>query len=99
QGDVLCEFLEIMPALKKGVIVHIHDIFTPRDYPHAWVVEKVRLWNEQYLMEALLSGNPHWKVVGAVNHLFHDHFEQLKKACPFLDRNREPGSFYIEKVI
>ncbi len=99
QGDVLYEFLEILPILKKGVIVHIHDIFTPRDYPESWVIGKVHLWNEQYLMEALLSGNPHWKVVGAVNHLFHEHFEQLKKACPFLDRNREPGSFYVEKVM
>jgi hypothetical protein len=31
QGDVLFEFLEILPVLKPGVIVHIHDIFTPQD--------------------------------------------------------------------
>lgn len=98
QGDVLCEFLEIMPALKKGVIVHIHDIFTPRDYPHAWVVEKVRLWNEQYLMEALLSGNPQWKIIGALNYLKHDHFEHLQQACPFVTRDSEPGSCYLEKA-
>lgn len=98
QGDVLCEFLEILPILKKGVIVHIHDIFTPRDYPKAWVVDKVRMWNEQYLMEALLSGNPHWKIIGAVNFLYHDHFNELKAACPFLSKEREPGSFYIQKV-
>ena len=99
QGDVLCEFLEILPILKKGVIVHIHDIFTPRDYPKAWVVDKVRMWNEQYLMEALLSGNPHWKIIGAVNFLYHDHFSELKVACPFLSKEREPGSFYIQKVM
>ncbi len=98
QGDVLCEFLEILPILRKGVIVHIHDIFTPRDYPKAWVVDKVRMWNEQYLMEALLSGNPHWKIIGAVNFLYHDHFNELKAACPFLSKEREPGSFYIQKV-
>lgn len=99
QGDVLCEFLEILPTLKKGVIVHIHDVFTPRDYPKAWVVDKVRMWNEQYLMEALLSGNPHWKIIGAVNFLYHDHFNALKTACPFLSKDREPGSFYIQKVM
>lgn len=99
QGDVLCEFLEILPTLKKGVIVHIHDVFTPRDYPKAWVVDKVRMWNEQYLMEALLSGNPHWKIIGAVNFLYHDHFNELKTACPFLSKDREPGSFYIRKVM
>ena len=99
QGDVLCEFLEILPILKKGVIVHIHDIFTPRDYPKAWVVDKVRLWNEQYLMEALLSGNKQWKVIGAVNFLFHEHYPELQAACPFLSPDREPGSFYIEKMM
>ncbi|HUH33985.1 MAG TPA: class I SAM-dependent methyltransferase, partial [Daejeonella sp.] len=31
QGDVLFEFLEILPVLKSGVLVHIHDIFTPKD--------------------------------------------------------------------
>jgi len=98
QGDVLCEFLEILPALKKGVIVHIHDIFTPRDYPKDWVVNRVRLWDEQYLMEALLSGNPNWKIIGALNFLCHEHFDDLKAACPFLTPDREPGSFYIEKI-
>ena len=98
QGDVLCEFLEILPLLQPGVVVHIHDIFTPRDYPHAWVVDRVRLWNEQYLMEALLSGNPHWKIIGALNYLRHEHFSALKAACPFLTPDREPASFYIEKV-
>ncbi len=98
QGDVLCEFLEILPILKSGVFVHIHDIFTPRDYPKAWVVDKVRLWDEQYLMEALLSGNPNWRIIGAVNYLKHDHYDALKTACPFLTPDREPGSFYIERV-
>ena len=98
QGDVLCEFLEIIPILKKGVAVHIHDIFTPRDYPKAWVVDKVRLWNEQYLMEALISGNPSWKIIGALNFLQHEYPGQLKAACPFLTKEREPSSFYIERV-
>lgn len=32
QGDVLYEFLEILPQVKSGVFIHIHDIFTPKDY-------------------------------------------------------------------
>ena len=39
QGDVLYEFLEILPSLKKGVYIHIHDIFTPRDYPNHWLMD------------------------------------------------------------
>lgn len=97
QGDVLCEFLEILPQLRPGVAVHVHDVFTPRDYPRSWVVDKVRLWDEQYLLEALLSGSRDWKVLGAVNFLKHDHFTALQAACPFLTQDREPGSFYIER--
>src|SRR5262249_33961193 len=47
QGDVLFEYLEVLPSLAPGVIVHIHDIFTPRDYPDRWLVDEVRFWNEQ----------------------------------------------------
>jgi hypothetical protein len=95
QGDVLFEFLEVIPTLKAGVIVHIHDIFSPRDYPRSWVVDDVLLWNEQYLLEAFLSGNREWKIIGALNFLRHNHFELLKEKCPRLSKDREPASFYI----
>jgi hypothetical protein len=98
QGDVLFEYLELLPSLNKGVIVHIHDIFSPRDYSKEWVIDEVRFWNEQYLLEAFLSCNPNWRIVAALNYLQHNHYEQLSEKCPFLTRNREPGSFYIEKI-
>src|SRR5690606_23330735 len=69
QGDVLIELLEIVPSLQPGVFVHVHDIFTPRDYPARWVKDEVRFWNEQYLLEALLSCSTSFRVVGALNHL------------------------------
>ena len=39
QGDVLKEYLEIIPRLKKGVVIHVHDIFSPRDYLDQWIRE------------------------------------------------------------
>jgi predicted O-methyltransferase YrrM len=99
QGDVLYEYLELLPCLNKGVIVHIHDIFSPRDYLKQWVVDEVKLWNEQYILEAFLSGNHEWKVIGALNYLHHSYYDKLKKTSPFLVKEREPGSFYIQKVI
>lgn len=98
QGDVLTELLEVVPSLRPGVLVHVHDVFTPRDYPKEWVVDKMRLWNEQYLLEAFLTANREWHVVAAVNHLWHDHRETLAEVCPFLSDDRPPGSFYIERV-
>lgn len=98
QGDVLTEFLEILPRLSSGVIVHVHDIFSPRDYASSAIIEKVSFWNEQYLLEAFLTENRRWEIIGALNFLRHAHFDALKDVCPYLDISREPGSFYIRKL-
>jgi hypothetical protein len=98
QGDVLFEYLELLPTLRVGVIVHIHDIFSPSDYPKAWVKDEVRLWNEQYLLEAFLTCNRDWKIIGALNYLHHNNYEQLRAKCPYLTFDCEPGSFYIQKI-
>jgi hypothetical protein len=98
QGDVLFEYLELLSSLKTGVVVHIHDIFSPGDYPEVWIKDEVRLWNEQYLLEAFLTGNRDWKIIGALNCLHHNHFEALRAACPYLTADCEPGSFYMQKI-
>ncbi|MCE9626689.1 MAG: class I SAM-dependent methyltransferase, partial [Candidatus Eisenbacteria bacterium] len=97
QGDVLREFLEILPQLKPGVVVHVHDIYTPRDYPETRLREEVRFWNEQYLLEALLSGGSNLRVVAALNFLKHDHPGVLERCCPVLAAHpeAEPGSFWM----
>jgi hypothetical protein len=98
QGDVLFEYLELLPSLNRGVIVHVHDIFSPKNYPKQWLVDEVRLWNEQYLLEAFLSHNSSWRIVGALNYLHYNHYQKLKLVAPFLTPEREPGSFYIQKT-
>ncbi len=98
QGDVLTEFLEIIPNLNKGVIVHVHDIFTPYDYPSKWVLDDVRFWNEQYLLEAYLSNNDDFEVIGALNFLKNSYFDKFKEIAPNLDTHAEPGSFYFRKT-
>lgn len=98
QGDVLFEYLELLPSLNKGVIVHIHDIFSPKNYLRPWLVDEVRFWNEQYLLEAFLTHNNSWTILGALNYLHHNHHENLKSVSPYLTTEREPGSFYIKKI-
>ncbi len=98
QGDVLVEYLEILPLLRVGVIVHTHDIFSPRDYLREWIAERLLLWNEQYLLEAFLTENSAWKILGALNLLRHRHFDALRRVCPYLTPDREPGSFYIQRI-
>ncbi|ORU93356.1 MAG: hypothetical protein A6F70_05340 [Cycloclasticus sp. symbiont of Bathymodiolus heckerae] len=98
QGDVLFEYLELLPSLNKGVIVHVHDIFSPKNYLKQWLQDEVRFWNEQYLLEAFLSHNSSWKIIGALNYLHHNHYKEFKSVAPFLAPDREPGSFYIQKI-
>ncbi len=50
-SDVTFMFLDVLPNIKPGVILHFHDIFWPRDYPSEW---KNRSYNEQYLLGVLL---------------------------------------------
>jgi hypothetical protein len=99
QGDVLFEFLEVLGRLDHGVIVHIHDIFTPRDYLESWVIGDQKLWNEQYLLESFLMFNNKFRVIGALNYLRHNHFDALAAACPILrgDPAAEPRSFWIQR--
>lgn len=98
QGDVVVEYLDIIPSLKAGVIVHVHDIFSPRDYLDSWVHDEILFWNEQYLLEAYLSDNAKTEVVLAVNMMKHDAPELMQHACPNLTSEREPGSFYFRRV-
>ena len=97
QGDVVYLFLRILPSLASGVMVHVHDIFTPRDYPAEWLAKRVWLWNEQYLLEGLLSGGSDWQVLGALNYLYHDALPDLDKACGSHASRSQPSSFYIVK--
>ena len=98
QGDVLYEYLEIIPTLNPGVFVHVHDIFSPRDYPETWLKTDVKFWNEQYLLETLLSNSNRYKVIASLNYLAKDYFEELKKVCPHLNAKHEPAAFYFEVI-
>jgi hypothetical protein len=50
-SDVCVFFLDVLPRLPKGVIVHVHDIFLPDDYPPEW---SNRYYSEQYILAAML---------------------------------------------
>jgi Methyltransferase domain len=99
QGDVLFEFLQILPILRPGVLVHVHDVFSPRDYPREWIYDQHLQWNEQYLLEAFLSFNRQYRVIGAVNLLKKEHEKELAEKCPNSGQRPgdEPGSFWLVK--
>ncbi len=53
-SDAMVCFMELLPYLKKGVLVHIHDIYLPYDYPQFMCD---RFYNEQYVLAAFIIAN------------------------------------------
>jgi hypothetical protein len=82
-NDVLYLFLNILPGLPPGVVVHIHDIFLPFDYPRAWIIDDHRHgFGEQYLVQAMLADSDRYDVIwpGRYLQLTRDDFAE-KFAC------------------
>lgn len=98
-SDVHYEYLEILPRLNKGVIIHIHDIFLPAEYPKKWVLEEYRFWNEQYLLQAFLAFNDSFQVLWAGSFMHLKHPDKLESAFNSYNRNEVwPGSFWMKKI-
>lgn len=74
-SDVNFIIFKLIPHLKPGVIIHIHDIFIPDDYPIEWI-KQGRNWNEQYLVKALLMGNTHLDILW-LSHFMGSRFPNL----------------------
>lgn len=81
-SDVCYEFLEVLPRLRSGVWVHVHDIFFPHDYPAEWLLKRRLALNEQYLLEAFLSFNQDFEIALANRWLTLDHDSAVKKLWP-----------------
>jgi SAM-dependent methyltransferase len=80
-GDVPWIFHEIVPRLAQGVLVHVHDIFLPGDYPEQWVMDGWG-WNEVYLVRSFLSYNQAFDVVWGTQYMLQRHPDALLRAFP-----------------
>jgi hypothetical protein len=98
-GEVNRVILEVLPALPAGVLVHIHDVFLPFEYPRI-LVEGYRVaWQEQYLVQAFLSGNHDWAVLLANHALARLHAERVAALVPSLRPGVYPCAFWMERVV
>lgn len=82
-GDVPWIYHQIFPRLKRGVLVHVHDMFLPGEYPSSWVLEGWG-WNEIYLMQSFLDFNSAFEVAFSVHWMLQNHPEALREAFPDL---------------
>lgn len=99
-GDVQFEFLELLPRLKPGVYVHVHDISLPRQYPRRFYDHHF-YWNEQYLLQAFLTYNHRFEVVWPGNYIMVRYPKRLRSAIPEISETlakypqTEPVSFWM----
>jgi glycosyltransferase involved in cell wall biosynthesis len=97
-SDVQYEYTEILPRLHPGVIVHVHDIFLPAEYPKQWIRDEHIFWNEQYLLQAFLSFNTSFEVLWAGSFMHRKHPEKLEQSFPGYQRAIcLPGSFWMRR--
>jgi len=61
-SDVNYIYFQVLPSLKSGVYVHIHDIHYPFEYPREWIYSG-RAWNEAYLLRAFLQYNEVFQII------------------------------------
>ena len=81
-SDVAWLLLRILPRLKPGVLIHIHDMFYPHSYPEDWI-KRGYAWNESLFLRALLLGHAGFEIVA-----FNSYAAQ---AFPELFRTRLPA--------
>ena len=97
-SDVNHLFFEVIPRLKPGVLIHIHDIFLPNEYPQQWVIDQGRHWNEQYLVRAFLQFNRSFEIVWAAAYMIEFHSERLKEVFPRFPRLGGGGSLWLRSA-
>lgn len=98
-SDVNYLLFKVLPVLKKGVMIHFHDVFYPFEYPRVWTDEEFRSWNEIYILRAFLMDNPKYEIV-FFNHMMAAQFtnEYPKFFNAPNPKNVPVGSLWFRKI-
>lgn len=94
-SDVNYAFFNVLPALRSGVYIHIHDVFYPFEYPKQWIDER-RAWNEIYILRAFLQGNRDFEIVAFNTYLEEFHRGFFEANMPLCLKN-PGGSIWLRK--
>ncbi len=97
-GDVPYLFLEVLPRLKPGVRVQIHDIFLPRDYPRPWVLDFLMFSSEQYLVQAFLAFNSGYEFLFSSSYMTIRHRDAMEAQIGRYPRWDHGCSLWIKRV-
>ena len=96
-SDVGYVIFHILPRLKRGVMVHFHDIPWPFEYPREWLGRGI-IWNEAYFLRSFLQYNNAFQVLYFNAYIHQFHRELLGQKMPLCLRN-PGGSLWLKKAI
>ena len=99
-SDVNYLYLEILPHLKSGVLVHIDDIHFPHlQSPDWWIFKNASFWQEEVLLKALLTHNNQIETIFCSSYLHAREPNRLQQALPLYDPARhEPASIWLCRI-
>jgi predicted O-methyltransferase YrrM len=101
-SDVNWLYLEVLPILKKGVVIQIHDIpfpylGIPLDHP---LFNLFLLWNEAALVKAFLLFNEAFEIIMCQSYLHFDCPETIREVVSIYDEKKHfPSSLWLVKTM
>lgn len=96
-SDVGYIIFHILPRLKRGVIVHFHDIPWPFEYSKEWLVRGM-IWNEAYFLRSFLQYNDAFPILYFNAYMYKFHREILRQKMPLCLQN-PGGSLWLKKAV
>jgi predicted O-methyltransferase YrrM len=92
-SDVNWLLFEVVPRVRPGVLIHVHDIFWPFEYPTQWLDEG-RDWTEGYLLRAFLTLNDHFAVRLFLNYVW----KTMPDIAARFPNDYIPSGLWLERV-
>lgn len=108
-SEVLRLFYEVLPRLKPGVMVHVHDIYLPYDYSPGILRSEFFTNRENVVLLAFLCMNSGYRILACQSMLHLEAADELRRLVPYyrpvpMDRGlyagegHYPSAIYLERT-
>lgn len=87
-GDVIYLYCEVLPRLRPGIVVHIHDVYFPFTYQND-LLSSLFQWSETCMLQTLLVNNDRLRILLCMSMLHYERPDELRKIFP--EYIRRPG--------
>lgn len=97
-SDVNYLILHVIPELKPGTIIHVHDCPLPYEMSRYRIMERKRFWNEMYLIWAFLMGNVKYEIMLLNYFLIKKYPSLIKEIFPMTQEKLSGASLWFQKL-